>query len=107
VRTIRILIALVAVSITVTTASVLSTASGSSTTARQPGAGGLTEHTLTVGGIERTYRTYLPEHAGAGALPVVFVLHGGGGNAARMYHWSYTRSRSRTTGTTAGPTHTT
>jgi polyhydroxybutyrate depolymerase len=82
VRTIRILIAVAAVSITVTTAS---TASGSSTTAEQPAAGGLTEHTLVVDGIERTYRTYLPERSAAGPLPVVFVLHGGGGNAARMY----------------------
>ncbi len=36
---------------------------------------------LMVDGRERTYRVHEPAPARAGALPVVIVLHGGGGNA--------------------------
>jgi polyhydroxybutyrate depolymerase len=37
------------------------------------------ERSITVDGRERTYRVHVPEGAD-GPLPVVFVLHGGGGN---------------------------
>lgn len=45
------------------------------------------EHSVTVGGAARTYRLHIPVGAPPGALPLVVVFHGGGGNArnaARM-----------------------
>ena len=38
---------------------------------------------LTFGGRERTFRIYVPAHLAA-AVPVLFVLHGGGGGGAGM-----------------------
>jgi polyhydroxybutyrate depolymerase len=39
--------------------------------------------TVTVGGIERSYLAYIPEHLPPGA-PLLFALHGTGGDGARM-----------------------
>ncbi len=41
------------------------------------------ERSVTVDGRERTYRVHVPA-GGEGPLPVVFVLHGGGGNGAQV-----------------------
>jgi polyhydroxybutyrate depolymerase len=41
------------------------------------------------GGIERTYMLRVPRAAQSGqSIPLVIALHGRGGNAARMVHWS-------------------
>jgi len=40
--------------------------------------------TLLVDGRERTYHLHRPDTAGTKPLPLVFVLHGGGGTAANM-----------------------
>src|ERR1035441_5005124 len=45
--------------------------------------GTLTRGTMTVGGLNRTYRTYLPRGLAKGA-PLVLVMHGAGENGARM-----------------------
>ena len=39
--------------------------------------------TMTVGGLKRTYRTYVPRGLAKGA-PVVVVMHGAGENGARI-----------------------
>lgn len=41
------------------------------------------QHTLVVNGTERIYRVHVPRNAGA-RLPVVLVLHGGGGNGQQV-----------------------
>lgn len=44
-----------------------------------------TTHTITVGGLERSYRLYRPPQLRAGAsAPLVIALHGGGGSGALM-----------------------
>jgi hypothetical protein len=43
----------------------------------------LTRGTMTVGGLTRTYRTYVPRGLAKGA-PLVLVMHGAGENGARM-----------------------
>ena len=44
-----------------------------------------TTGSLQFGGIERTYRIYVPPRAGrAGPMPVVLALHGGGGTGLNM-----------------------
>lgn len=51
---------------------------------------GATESTIVVGGIDRTYRTYVPAAVKEGA-PLVMVLHGGFGSAAQAeqsYGWN-------------------
>lgn len=40
---------------------------------------GLSEHTITVGGVERRYRVHLPASLQAAPRAIVLVLHGGGG----------------------------
>jgi len=46
-------------------------------------AGGVVNHQLTSGGREREYRLFVPDsYDGATRLPLVFNLHGTGGNAA-------------------------
>src|SRR5438132_13145526 len=45
--------------------------------------GKLTEGTIDVGGRRRTYLTYVPQGLTKGA-PLVVVMHGSGGNSARM-----------------------
>jgi polyhydroxybutyrate depolymerase len=45
--------------------------------------GTLTRGTVTVGGLKRTYRTYVPRGLARGA-PLVVVMHGAGENGARM-----------------------
>ena len=45
--------------------------------------GTLTRGTMTVGGLKRTYRTYVPRGLAKGA-PLVVVMHGAGENGARM-----------------------
>lgn len=42
--------------------------------------GNLTDHTFMSGGVDRSYKLYLPAHLAPGA-PLVFVLHGYGGSA--------------------------
>jgi polyhydroxybutyrate depolymerase len=47
----------------------------------------LTQATLTHDGIDRTFRLYVPELAAHGtALPLVVVLHGGGGSAREVIY---------------------
>jgi len=43
--------------------------------------GALTGGTMTVGGLKRTYRTYVPRGLAKGA-PLVVVMHGAGENGA-------------------------
>lgn len=45
--------------------------------------GKLAKATIQVGGLERTYRTYVPREL-AGGAPLVVVMHGSGQNGARM-----------------------
>src|ERR1700730_17351755 len=45
--------------------------------------GELTRGTMTVGGLKRTYRTYVPRGLAKGA-PLVVVMHGSGENGARI-----------------------
>ena len=45
--------------------------------------GKLIEGTVETGGLKRTYLTYVPRGLGRGA-PLVVVMHGSGGNSARM-----------------------
>ena len=45
--------------------------------------GTLTRGTMTVGGLKRTYRTYVPRGLAKGA-PLVVVMHGAGENGAQM-----------------------
>src|SRR5712671_1691692 len=45
--------------------------------------GTLTQGAITVGGLERTYRTYVPRGLPKGA-PLVVVMHGAGENGTRM-----------------------
>jgi hypothetical protein len=45
--------------------------------------GTLTRGTMTVGGLKRTYRTYVPQGLAKGA-PLVVVMHGAGENGARI-----------------------
>ena len=45
--------------------------------------GTLTRGTMTVGGLNRTYRTYVPRGLAKGA-PLVVVMHGAGENGARI-----------------------
>jgi polyhydroxybutyrate depolymerase len=45
--------------------------------------GALTRGTVTVGGLTRTYRTYVPRGLAKGA-PLVVVMHGAGENGARI-----------------------
>jgi polyhydroxybutyrate depolymerase len=45
--------------------------------------GTLTRGTMTVGGLKRTYRTYVPRGLANGA-PLVVVMHGAGENGARI-----------------------
>jgi polyhydroxybutyrate depolymerase len=45
--------------------------------------GSLTRGTMTVGGLTRTYRTYVPRGLAKGA-PLVVVMHGAGENGARI-----------------------
>jgi polyhydroxybutyrate depolymerase len=53
--------------------------------ALQGAAPGATAGSLQFGGLERTYRLYVPPPADrAGPMPVVLVLHGGGGTGAGM-----------------------
>ncbi|MCB1886222.1 MAG: hypothetical protein KDH20_01330 [Rhodocyclaceae bacterium] len=40
----------------------------------------LTENTIDVGGVPRTYLAYVPEQLPAGPRPLVLVAHGGGGS---------------------------
>ena len=46
-----------------------------------------TEKTITVNQLERTYLVYTPRRA-AGSLPLVLVLHGGGGTARQMERYT-------------------
>jgi polyhydroxybutyrate depolymerase len=48
-----------------------------------PLSGALTRGTMTVGGLKRTYRTYVPRGLAKGA-PLVVVMHGAGENGSRM-----------------------
>jgi polyhydroxybutyrate depolymerase len=48
-----------------------------------PLSGALVKRTIAVGGLERTYRTYVPRGLAAGA-PLVVVMHGSGENGAQM-----------------------
>lgn len=44
-----------------------------------------TEHTLAYDGLDRTYLLHVPDsYSGDDPVPLVFVLHGGGGDAAGM-----------------------
>src|ERR1700694_3871211 len=45
--------------------------------------GTLTRGTMTVDGLKRTYRTYVPQGLAKGA-PLVVVMHGAGENGARI-----------------------
>jgi polyhydroxybutyrate depolymerase len=45
--------------------------------------GTMTRGTVTVGGLQRTYRTYVPRELAKGA-PLVVVMHGAGENGARI-----------------------
>jgi polyhydroxybutyrate depolymerase len=45
-------------------------------------AGTLTTRSITHAGVARSYLEYLPDTLASGALPLVIVLHGGGGSAA-------------------------
>jgi polyhydroxybutyrate depolymerase len=45
--------------------------------------GTLTRGTMTVGGLKRTYRTYVPRGLAKGS-PLVVVMHGAGENGARI-----------------------
>jgi polyhydroxybutyrate depolymerase len=45
--------------------------------------GTLTRRTMTLGGLKRTYRTYVPRGLAKGA-PLVVVMHGSGQNGAQM-----------------------
>ncbi len=45
--------------------------------------GKLTKGTIGVGGLERTYLTYVPQGLARGA-PLVVVMHGSGQNSAQM-----------------------
>ncbi len=53
---------------------------------------GSSNHTLTVGGRERTFQLYLPPiRPAAGSAPLVVILHGGfgsGSQAAESYGWN-------------------
>lgn len=52
---------------------------------------GSAEHTLRVGDLDRTYRTYRPAALPDRAVPLVVVLHGGAGSgrqAERAYGWN-------------------
>lgn len=46
---------------------------------------GLTEHSVTVGGVQRAYLVYHPTTNGAD-LPIIFDLHGWGDDAADQFH---------------------
>ena len=46
----------------------------------------LTKHSLQWAGLERTYYVYTPSgEQHTGPLPVLFHLHGGGGNGPRQH----------------------
>jgi polyhydroxybutyrate depolymerase len=66
-------------SLTIPLLTVLLLTGCSSTDSRATGG----EHTLTVDGRERSYRVHVPEEA-TGRLPMVLVLHGGGGNGEQV-----------------------
>lgn len=61
---------------------------GSSTQASETLTPGQTvERSIEIDGVERTYRVHLPETAVRSAgLPVLIVLHGGGGNGKQVEH---------------------
>jgi len=46
------------------------------------------EGCVVVDGVEREFRYYLPEHAKGVVLPMILVLHGGGGDPKRMEKYS-------------------
>lgn len=49
----------------------------------------LSERSLKFGGIDRTYRLYLPaSYDGKKASPLLFLLHGGGGSGKRMVNFT-------------------
>ncbi|MDB6042775.1 MAG: hypothetical protein JWM63_1326 [Gammaproteobacteria bacterium] len=41
-------------------------------------------YSIEHGGLKRTFRLYIPAKTTEGALPLIFVLHGGGGTGANM-----------------------
>jgi polyhydroxybutyrate depolymerase len=49
--------------------------------------GKLTERTIQVGGLKRTYLTYVPQGLAKGA-PLVVVMHGSGQHGAQMRMWT-------------------
>ncbi|HUH97315.1 MAG TPA: PHB depolymerase family esterase [Anaerolineales bacterium] len=54
-----------------------------------PTASADTTHTLTFGGLRRTYLVHIPSsYTGSQAVPLVFDFHGGLGNAASQMHTS-------------------
>ncbi|WP_018332619.1 alpha/beta hydrolase family esterase [Actinomycetospora chiangmaiensis] len=65
-------------------------AAGCAASPAAPASSATTEH-IVVGGVSRTYLLHRPAHAPAGAaLPLVVMIHGGGGSAAgaeRAYGW--------------------
>ena len=46
------------------------------------------EGCVVVDGVERAFRYYLPEHAKGMVLPMILVLHGGGGDPKRIEKYS-------------------
>ncbi len=46
------------------------------------------EHSIRAGGLDRTYRLFVPQPAGTEPLPVVFAFHGGGMTSQSMAEWT-------------------
>ena len=45
-------------------------------------------HKIQVGGLERSYRLFVPSTNGTTPLPVVFAFHGGGATSKSMVQWT-------------------
>jgi polyhydroxybutyrate depolymerase len=63
---------------------------------RDPVSSGTTSHTITVAGVDRSYRLYVPQLSSDDRVPLVVMLHGGfgtGKQAQEAYGWDAAADR--------------